>query len=143
MRLGSLGKQPLNDVFILHESELRGPFQGANAVQQFQDACGIEIDTEHQQIPIVFTHDDLVAPNILLSAGPSPSVVGIIDWAQSGWYPAYWEYCKARRVNLNPKLLSFETQEEWRMKYLPTILEPVEDEKHYHAFVYFSLTRAV
>lgn len=30
-------------------------------------------------------------------SGPpgSQGVVSIIDWEQAGWYPEYWEYCKA------------------------------------------------
>jgi hypothetical protein len=74
-----------------------GPFGGTNAAQQCQDVCGIEINT---QVPIVFTHDYFVAPNILLSPGPNSKVTMIIDWVQTGWYPAYWEYCKARRVGV-------------------------------------------
>lgn len=133
--IGSLNKQPLNEIFLRGRPGLTGPFHGMNAVKQFQDSCGIEIHGE--QAPIVFTHNDLVAPNILLSLGPNPKVVAILDWAQAGWYPAYWEYCKARRVTLLPKHLSNEVQGEWRMKYLPLILEPVNDEMCYHPWLYF------
>ncbi|TQB69519.1 hypothetical protein MPDQ_001730, partial [Monascus purpureus] len=79
--VGSLGRQPLNEIFLLSHPNITGPFQGANAVQQFQDACGIKINGE---APIVFTHDDLVPPNILLSSGPNPRVAAIIDWGQAG-----------------------------------------------------------
>ncbi|OHE99946.1 phosphotransferase enzyme family protein [Colletotrichum orchidophilum] len=72
-----LGKQLLNDIFLAYRPDLRGPFVGLNAVQQFQDACGIEIDSE---VPIVFTHDDLVLPNVILSLGRNPKVAAIIDW---------------------------------------------------------------
>ncbi|KAK1147618.1 hypothetical protein N8T08_000960 [Aspergillus melleus] len=75
------------------------PFYGADTVQEFQNDCDIEIDGE---VPVVFTHDDLVPHNILLSPGPNLVVAAIIDWGQSGWYLAYWEYCKAHRVGLNP-----------------------------------------
>ncbi|KAK2005649.1 kinase-like protein [Colletotrichum eremochloae] len=134
--VGSLGKQPLNDIFVARRPEVRGPFVGPNAVQQFQDACEIGINGEAR---IVFTHNDLVAPNIILSLGQNPKVAAIIDWGQSGWLPAYWEYCKARRVNLNPEVFSNATQEEWRTKYLPTILDPVEEESCYHPWLYFVL----
>ena len=79
-------------------------FQGENAIKQFHDACRIEIRDE---IPIVFTHGDLLAPNTILTPGPNPKVAAIIDWGQAGWYPAYWEYCKARIVWLDPDSNSF------------------------------------
>ncbi|PGH11833.1 hypothetical protein AJ79_04630 [Helicocarpus griseus UAMH5409] len=65
----SMGEQPLNDVFVTHRPQLKGPFQNPNAVRQFQDACGIEIT---DMAPITFTHADLAAPNILLSPGKNP-----------------------------------------------------------------------
>lgn len=46
--------------------------------------------------PIMFTHGGLHPRNIIVSAGPNPRVVAIIGWEQAGWYPAYWELCKAR-----------------------------------------------
>ncbi|KAK1623753.1 kinase-like domain-containing protein [Colletotrichum phormii] len=97
--VGDLGKQPLNEILTSHP-DLRGPFVGFNAVQQFHDACDIEIDGDMQ---IVFSHDDLVPPNVVLSLGPNPKVAAIIDWGQAGWLPACWEYCKAKQVRLNPK----------------------------------------
>ncbi|KAI1991107.1 hypothetical protein LOZ51_004639 [Ophidiomyces ophidiicola] len=137
---GSLGKQSLNDIFLACHPELTGPFQGANAVQQFQDACGIEISSD---VPIIFTHDDLVPPNILLSRGPNPKVAAVIDWGQAGWYPAYWEYCKARRVRMDPEYFNDATLEEWRTIYLPIILDPVHDETYYYPWLYFVLSKGI
>ena len=134
---GSFGKLPLNDFFLMLHPELAGPFEGPDAAQRFQDACGINIDGG---VPIVFTHDDLVPPNILLSAGSNPKVAAIIDWGQAGWYPAYWEYCKAKRVRLNPERFSDELQEEWRTKYLPKIMDPVDDVTYYHPWLWFVLS---
>ncbi|KKK14603.1 hypothetical protein ARAM_006402 [Aspergillus rambellii] len=131
--IGSFDKQPLNEVFLESHPKLAGPFQGANATQQFQNACGIEIDHE---VPIVFTHNDFVPPNILLSPGSNPKVAAIIDWGQAGWYPAYWEYCKARRVNLVSESFDDALQEEWRKKYLPMILDPVDDEEYYNPWLW-------
>ena len=91
--------------------KLTGPFQGANAVLQFRDACGIEIGGE---APIMFTNDDLVSPNILVSPGLDPKVAAVIDWGQAGWYYTYWAYCKARRVGLHPEHFNGAAQEEWR-----------------------------
>ena len=51
--------------------------------------------------PPVFTHGDFQPKNVMVrSISPSSSVaqsyeVTIIDWATSGWYPSYWEYCSA------------------------------------------------
>ncbi|XP_014552968.1 hypothetical protein COCVIDRAFT_108860 [Bipolaris victoriae FI3] len=45
--------------------------------------------------PITFTHGDLHRGNIIVSATSPAKVVAIIDWQLSGWYPDYWEYCKA------------------------------------------------
>ncbi|KAF4442007.1 phosphotransferase family [Fusarium albosuccineum] len=59
--IGTLGQQPLNDIFIAGHPELAGPFVNPGAVERFQSACGIEIDN---QIPITFTHNDLCPPNI-------------------------------------------------------------------------------
>lgn len=41
------------------------------------------------EYPIVFTHGDIAARNILVSGG---KVVALLDWEFAGWYPAYWEY---------------------------------------------------
>ena len=46
--------------------------------------------------PVVFTHGDIRPANVIVSATDPPQIVTIVDWEQAGWYPAYWEYCKAR-----------------------------------------------
>ncbi|KAB8229890.1 kinase-like protein [Aspergillus alliaceus] len=120
----SLSRPPLNKIFLSSHPELTGPFQDTNAVQKFQDAYRIKISEE---VPIIFTHDDFVPPNILLSPGPNPGMAAIIDWGQAGWYPAYWEYCKARR----------------RTKYLPMILHPVDEEAIYHPWLHFVLSKGI
>ena len=45
--------------------------------------------------PIVLTHGDLRPANIIITAKSPARVVAIVDWEQAGWYPDYWEYCKA------------------------------------------------
>ncbi|QPH03883.1 hypothetical protein C2857_000295 [Epichloe festucae Fl1] len=138
--IGSPGRQPLNDIFLQHRPELVGPFEGLDAVEQFQNACGIDIA---QRSAIVFTHADLVAPNIMLSTGPDPTVVAVIDWAQAGWYPSYWEFCKARRVDLNSPGFNGEIQDEWRAKYLPLVLDEVDNETCYYPWLYFVLSKGI
>lgn len=39
--------------------------------------------------PIVFTHGDIAARNILVRDG---RIVAILDWEYAGWYTEYWEY---------------------------------------------------
>ncbi|OAR00252.1 hypothetical protein LLEC1_03469 [Akanthomyces lecanii] len=41
---------------------------------------------------IVLTHNDFDPRNILVQGA---KVVAILDWEFSGYYPEYWEYCKA------------------------------------------------
>lgn len=137
---GSLGNQPLNDIFPHDHQDLAGPFHGADAVQEFHNGRDTEVDGE---VPVLFTHDDLVPPNILLSPGSNPAVAAVIDWGQAGWYPAYWEYCKARRVRLDPEYLNDDLDEEWNMRYLPTIVDPVDDESVYHPWLWFVLSKGI
>jgi hypothetical protein len=106
-------------------------------VQEFQDACGIDVSGD---VPITFTHDDFCPPNILLPLGAKPVVVAILDWGQSGWYPWYWEYCKARRVGVIEEGFDAALQEEWHTKYLPMVIDPVDDETYYHPWLYFMLS---
>ncbi|KAG9254520.1 kinase-like domain-containing protein [Emericellopsis atlantica] len=136
--IGGVGKRPLNDIFVVgHVDRGRdGPFLGADAVQEFHDICGIDIGGD---IPITFTHNDLCPPNILVSYGPNPKVVGIIDWAQSGWYPSYWEYCKARRVGVVDEDFNFAVAEESHTIYQPEVIDPVDNEMFYHPWLYFML----
>lgn len=94
-------------------------------------------------MPVVFTHNDLVPPNILLSPGPNPKVAAIIDWGQAGWYPAYWEYCKARRVRVDPEYFDVSVQEEWHTKYLAMILDPEDDDAYYKPWLWFVLSKGI
>jgi thiamine kinase-like enzyme len=65
---------------------------------------------------VVFTHADLHPSNIIVSKdAESPKVLAILDWRQSGWYPDYWEFCKAA--------YTAEVHSEWMVVYLPTFLK--------------------
>lgn len=45
---------------------------------------------------IYFSHGDLHLSNIIVSGSPGcRAIAAILDWEQAGWYPEYWEYCKA------------------------------------------------
>ncbi|KAM6516451.1 hypothetical protein FALCPG4_014634 [Fusarium falciforme] len=65
--VGSIGKRPLNDIFVTGKPERVGPFLGAHAVQKFHDTCGIDIGDD---IPIVLTHNDLCPPQYIIIAWP-------------------------------------------------------------------------
>lgn len=137
---GSLNNQPLREFFICDYPVLQGPYHGVDAVDRFHQGCDIDISVE---VPVVFAHNDLLPPNILLTRGQHPSVAAIIDWAQSGWYPAYWEYCKILRCRSNPAYFDDDLQEEWNTKYLPLIIDPVDIETYYHPFTWFYLSKGV
>lgn len=90
----------------------------------------------------MFTHNDLRPPNILLSQGPNPRVTAILDFGQSGWYPWYWEYCKARRVGRIDKGVFDEAHmEEWHTQYLRLVIAPVDNEKYYYPWLFKMLSR--
>lgn len=56
--------------------------------------CGALPDLTHRtDHAIVFTHADLNMRNILVDGG---RFSGLVDWENSGWYPEYWDYTKAR-----------------------------------------------
>jgi len=66
--------------------------------------------------PVLFTHGGIHPSNILISTGPNPRITAILDWSQAGWYPAYWEFCKARRA-------AGSMPGDWEGTYLPWILD--------------------
>jgi len=65
---------------------------------------------------IIFTHADLHRSNIMISRNEDgkPYIIGLIDWHQSGWYPAPWEYYKTRRTCKNNE--QWET--DWILEFL-------------------------
>ena len=129
---GHVGGQTLSDViFDSSFAETPGPFQDVSAFHDyFTTHFGLSKDFGVQpphrfrhhlpdQESIVFTHADLHPSNILVSVGPNPRILSIIDWHQSGWYPAYGEYCKARSTA--------RVGEEWGAQYLPMFLDRHDD----------------
>ncbi|KAF9802224.1 hypothetical protein IEO21_09929 [Rhodonia placenta] len=72
---------------------------------------------------IVFTHGDLAPRNILVRGG---TVVAMIDWEESGWFPEHWEFVKAMYFPMpNPRderwmeavrdILSDDYEQDWLM----------------------------
>lgn len=78
---------------------------------------------------ITFTHGDLNPCNILVTPPPSDGqqakddvrVVAIIDWEYTGWYPDYWEYCKA--------MFTVHWEDDWVVNGLPQVLDVKEKEE--------------
>lgn len=66
---------------------------------------------------IKLTHGDLYRGNIIISSTKPPRVLAVVDWAHCGWYPDYWEYCKAA--------YTASYGEEWLSTWVPKVLEPL------------------
>lgn len=137
MAAGAVDRRPLNDILLKNSSNLHGPWEASDAVRLFQEACYIDLEDE---VPIAFTHGDLVPCNILVTRGENPKVAAIIDWDQSGWYSSYWEWCKAKWVMMPPVDMDRVQQELWKQNYLPWILEPLSETDIYHPWFYFALS---
>jgi hypothetical protein len=72
---------------------------------------------------ITLTHGDLHRSNIMVSSTGPPKVLAIIDWAYAGWYPDFWEYCKAAYTS--------DCYGEWRNVWMPKFLTPCDDTLYY------------
>ncbi|KAF7511645.1 hypothetical protein GJ744_003808 [Endocarpon pusillum] len=108
--IGSLDRGPVADCMLEH-ADFRGPFDSEEefniglrktyweSYKKEVLICdrldGMLAAHKHQ---IVFTHNDLHFSNIMVHDG---HISSIIDWADSGWYPDYWEYVSAMRVGNN------------------------------------------
>ena len=134
MLAGNINRGPLTDIVFTNGTlPHAGPFA---TVKEFHDwlsamltrgkgqhwpgADPAEIpDPYRQALPddsnIVFTHSDLHPSNILVSPEKPRSIVSILDWQQSGWYPDYWEFCKAE--------YTADPVSDWVKKYIPQFLE--------------------
>jgi len=125
---GDINRQPIHDV-LFDFKQPAGPFPD---IKSFHDwfanltkrrprdpdevpdpwRCGLLDD-----VPIVFTHADLHRSNIMVSDADDgfPRVLAIIDWHQSGWYPAPWEFYKTR--------LTARGKEQWEEHYITEFLQ--------------------
>ncbi|EFR00617.1 phosphotransferase enzyme family protein [Nannizzia gypsea CBS 118893] len=129
--IGSINRQNVRD-YIFVTRPLGGPFE---TLEQFHDwisslpLIGLSVpsnyvDPYRSYLPddatIKFTHADLHARNIIISRDNSPKILALIDWEQSGWYPEYWEWCKACYTS--------DCFGEWRNKWIPKIFTAYHDE---------------
>ncbi|KAI1412933.1 phosphotransferase enzyme family protein [Hypoxylon sp. FL1857] len=104
--IGSIDGSPCADPYFASDPEAYGPYD--NEVQfnrglvkawltEREDEPFIQLlcDTLIQTMTghkIVLTHNNLDPRNILVRGS---EVVAILDWEQAGYYPEYWEYCRA------------------------------------------------
>ncbi|CAE6526574.1 unnamed protein product [Rhizoctonia solani] len=141
--IGSVTRQALLDVaFTDSASPPVGPFP---SVASFHDLF-VKLPRPHKcdpndpphpfrgnlpdEVPIVFTHGDLHRSNVIISSpeeGGRPFVKSIIDWGQAGWYPSYWEYCKAR--------WTADWTEEWVTIFIPLFLDSFDCYKYWDYFL--------
>ncbi|CAF3524975.1 unnamed protein product [Fusarium graminearum] len=137
--IGNISRGPLSDmVFTGTNFPPVGPFSSATElhdcmsnmfkwpakVRQPDIDLADVLDPYRDMLPddcaIHFTHADLNPVNIMVSKDSPCRVMAIIDWEQSGWYPAYWDFFK---VEMTTKPGS-----EWQTEYLPKLLkEPDPD----------------
>ncbi|PYI06690.1 hypothetical protein BO78DRAFT_314803, partial [Aspergillus sclerotiicarbonarius CBS 121057] len=125
--IGSISRQRVLD-YVFETRPEAGPFPG---IKEFNDWFSGLPQTrlptsERYECPyreflpdigeIKFTHGDLHRGNIIVSSTGPPRVLAIVDWAQSGWCPDYWEYCKA--------LYTCWYEDEWRRDWIDKFLHP-------------------
>ncbi|KAF8910403.1 kinase-like domain-containing protein [Gymnopilus junonius] len=106
-KLGSVSGGPYRTLFAV--PEWLHPTQPFSSTFEFRDfyhnllrKCTMpfdHVDKIMAALPtdseIRFTHGDLLPKNIMVEVdGPNSKITGIIDWANSGFYPAFWEYAR-------------------------------------------------
>ncbi|KAG5290134.1 phosphotransferase enzyme family protein [Histoplasma ohiense] len=124
--IGSITRRLLLD-YVFQAMPSTGPFKtvkefndwfSALPQQQLPDSLKYK-DPYREFLPddgtIRFTHGDLHRGNIIVSRTDPPRVMAVIDWTHAGWYPDYWEYCKA--------LYTSDYNGEWRNTWIPRFLE--------------------
>ena len=128
---GSISRQPLLD-YVFRSKQPAGPF---TSIKELNDWFSLlpqaHLPTElkykcpHRSfLPdtgmIKMTHADLHRENIIISSTKPSRVLVIVDWEQAGWYPDYWEYCKA--------LYTCNYESEWREEWIDKFVDPRMDE---------------
>jgi Phosphotransferase enzyme family len=137
---GHIGKQPLQDIIFEHSCCPPGPpgiFPSVAAFHDWFTTIDLPLDASidparkwlSDEVHIVFTHGDIHRRNIMVSSQGQGQcrIVALVDWHQSGWLPAYWEFCKA--------LLTTPIGSDWETDYIPRFLSPHEEYKGFEYFV--------
>ena len=139
-RIGSINRHPLHDVFFDFRQPA-GPFQCSTSFYDWfsQIDSPRPYDPEapiHPMRPglpndpsIVFTHADLHRSNIMVTKLDSepPWILAIIDWHQSGWYPAAWEFFKTG--------MTCRGQDKWEYEYIFEFLQSHQGTVNWSYFV--------
>lgn len=124
---GSINRQQLLD-YVFQTQPEAGPFLSISAFndwfsclpQRRLPMSSRYKDPYRGMLPdtgeIKFTHGDLHWGNIIVSSAAPARILAIVDWAQAGWYPDYWEYCKA--------LYTCWYEDEWRREWIDKFLCP-------------------
>ncbi|KAI0890873.1 phosphotransferase enzyme family protein [Annulohypoxylon nitens] len=103
--IGSVDGSPCEDPYFSHDPGAYGPYSNEEAfnrglVKSWTTDRGDEwtlklcemLCATMKDHKIVLTHNDFDPRNILVRG---PEVVAVLDWEQSGFYPEYWEHCRA------------------------------------------------
>jgi hypothetical protein len=131
--IGAVNKGQVQDMYFGLDKRA-GPFSSINAFNDWVQLVALPRIPLSERPPkpyrellpgtgsIYFSHGDLNRTNIIISGTPgSQRIVGMVDWGQAGWYPEYWEYCKA--------LVAEPYEEEWRAaKWVDIALQCYPDE---------------
>ncbi|PNP61593.1 hypothetical protein FNYG_13664 [Fusarium nygamai] len=129
--IGNINRGDVRDmVFTDTNFPPAGPFSSAADFHDYLDPTSIT-EPYREMLPddcdIHFTHADLNPVNIMVSKDSPCRVLAILDWEQSGWYPAYWEFCKAE--------LTIEPHSEWQAVYLPKILDEPDCVESFYSYI--------
>ncbi|KAI0868059.1 kinase-like domain-containing protein [Hypoxylon argillaceum] len=81
---------PFDTLEELHDWLVKPP-KGLRSESMYWHQITTHLRTE---CPVVFTHGDIAARNILVRDG---NIVALLDWEFAGWFPEYWEYVFALR----------------------------------------------
>ncbi|KAB8261536.1 kinase-like domain-containing protein [Aspergillus pseudonomiae] len=125
--IGSISRQHLLD-YVFIDQPRTGPFPTLKAFNDwFASLHQLRFSHRYDDpnrclLPdigdIKFTHGDLNRRNIIVSS-TNPVQIVVVDWQQAGWYPDYWEYCKA--------LFTCWYEDEWRKDFIDKFLQPRTD----------------
>ncbi|SLM33785.1 Protein kinase-like domain [Lasallia pustulata] len=138
--IGNINRKPLLDILFAGARHTPGPFPSISSFHDYFHTGGKGSSPSSSpdpyrvslpdNVPITFTHSDLHRSNIIVTpAGMHPvRVLALIDWHQSGWLPAYWEYCKAS--------FSSPHEDKWVTECVPKFLEKWDC---YEAWSYFQM----
>lgn len=125
---GTVTNQPAADnyFYALKHGQVSGPFRTVKDFHDWFTSINLKgkLHSYRSWLPdiydITFTHADIHRDNLIVTESGPPNVLAIVDWAQAGWYPDYWEICKARLIS--------DLESDWYRIYIPRIFGTALDE---------------